>query len=108
MKHLIVALIIVAPFIGKGQIPSSSSIHPIGLVVYDDLVARDSGQIKSDTLRAYLLVTSRHMGIAYQKIGFVVKTWKGDIAHVAYLDCEKRIIKPPFNVWDYRIINPPQ
>jgi hypothetical protein len=105
MKTLILSFILAIPFIGFGQI-SSSSANPINRNVdlYDNLIAIDSGYIKPDTLSAYLLITTKHMGIAYQKRGFVVRRYDREDM---FLDCKKQVILPPYNVWSFKIIPTP-
>lgn len=112
MKKLIVALIVLTPFIGVSTIIGDSSI----LYRWRDIKYKDSIEHKyyttsgwifmfPDTLSAYLLVTTKHMGIAYQRRGFVVRQYgKEDV----FLDCDKRVLKAPFNVWQFRIINQPK
>lgn len=58
-----------------------------------------------DTLQAYLLITTKPMGIAYQKRGFVVIKPSSTVHdEIIFLDCEKRVIKPPYTVWSHRLI----
>lgn len=115
MKKLIVALILLTPFMGVSQdskdslwkslqYNGGSSVHPSNAYI---ITTRDGWIIgsKPDTLSAYLLVTTRHMGIAYQRRGFVVRQYgKEDV----YLDCDKKVLKAPFNVWQFRLINQPK
>ena len=118
MKTLIISFILAIPFIGFGQGITSKSNGNI--IFIGDMVSAkmsdsikclhvdDSGIVrfdypvaKPDTLSAYLLVTTKQMGIAYQKRGFVIRQYdREDI----FLDCEKRIIKPPYTVWNFKII----
>lgn len=97
MKKLFVALIVLTPFIGVSQ-DIDKGING----VYSIYVIPDK---KPDTLSAYLLVTTRNKGIASQKRGFVVSKYGKDYI---YLDCDKKVIKPPFNVWQFRIIKQPK
>ena len=102
MKNLIVALLVLTPFIGVSQ--DVDSTYKIWHVKNGYLI-QGIEYPKPDTISAYLLVTTRQMGIAYQKRGFVVRQYgKDDV----FLDCEKRAIKQPFNVWSFRIINQPK
>lgn len=109
MKTLIVALITIIPFIGLSQYGKeywTRYSNGDSLIICTRLPELPySFFYPPDTLSAYLLVTTRHMGIAYQKRGFVVKQFGRE---PYYLDCDKREIKSPFNVWNYRIINKPK
>ena len=115
MKKLIVAIIVLTHFIGVSQDSKASlwkslqysggssattMTFPIGSGVLEDT------RIPSpDTLSAYLLITTRHMGIAYQKRGFIVMEYGKD---AIFLDCNKNVIKQPINVWDFRIVKQPK
>ena len=115
MKKLFVALIVLTPFVGVSQtlgsgfiISTSKLQSPITNIVADSTVLRTGWIVepnKPDTFSAYLLVTTRRMGAAYQKRGFIVRQYGKEYI---YLDCDKKVIKPPFNVWQFRIINQPK
>lgn len=121
MRKLIVALIVLTPFIGVGQngkdLPgfwhcfdyrtagAKNLDTPKIWHIKDGYLIQGIEYPKPDTLSAYLLITTRHMGIAYQRRGFVVRQYGNEDV---YLDCDKRVLKAPFNVWSFRIINQPK
>ncbi len=116
MRKLIAALIMLTPFIGVGQSGKDSlspfsylntyydernNIHEgvrVGKVINVDF----SWECKPDTLRVVMLVTTKHMGIAHQRDGYVVMNRD---CEKSYLDLNKRVIKN-LKIWDYQTINP--
>lgn len=100
MKTLIISFILAIPFIGFGQNKFDTGWHQMKLIGEWHVEDIES-MPKPDTLSAYLLVTTKRMGIAYQKLGFVVRQYGRE---ERFLDCKKQAILPPFNVWNYRLI----
>jgi hypothetical protein len=143
MKHIIVALIVLTPFIGVGQINMDSLKRKMILygvdtssngsvkttqrdfdrifgtnrdsipVLYFD---RDSLRISQrlqrwdsslviypkppDTIAVSFLVTTKDMGVAFQKDGYVVTEWG---VKILYLDKYKKPIKNLI-IWEYQPI----
>lgn len=98
MKTLIISFILAIPFIGVGQDTAARHMY---ILSSDYSIKWEVQAYKPDTLSAYLLVTTKHMGIAYQKLGFVVRQFGRE---ERFLDCNKQAILPPYNVWNYRLI----
>jgi hypothetical protein len=98
MKSIFVALIVFIPYVILGQDKTPAGFYDCyGINEYFSF----KNVSESDTIKASLLITTRHMGIAFKKIGYVVIQSGAD---PKFLDCQKIPITEPYEVWLYHII----
>ena len=99
MKHILITVFSILSLAGRAQDsnPDSALFRCCHIWPHGDTVA-----IKSDTIRAMLLVTynGSNMSIAHTKPGYVVRVGSVD---KLFLDDKKAVIKSPIEVWTYKL-----
>ena len=106
MKNIILLLICALPIIAFAQCRPiiyivDTSLLKSGATILYGIGGGAEFMNSRDTAAAYLLVTTER-GLAQQRRGYVVYSVYNENI---YLDCNKKVIKPPYTVWQYRVIN---
>jgi hypothetical protein len=104
MKHTLITLYLVI-FTGGtyAQTRPNTVVAEVDFNRPNTMVIKPSYlNLKQDTIRATLLITSGHMTMAHEKSGYVVFRTKDTI----YLDDRLRQLKAPVKVWGFKKSDP--